>query len=169
MLRLVRIAAVTTNDALMRRGKFESLKVGRQDDKPLLECASCSAAAVAQLVESRIVIPVVVGSSPISRPKEFARNPFNNRLSGFFMPVCNCSLTAEKATESASERIQNLFNQPSPDLHAVTSTLSPAFPQRLSLLQHQGNGSFLLIRRIFVFSQDALDHQPQPGAHAFPR
>ena len=27
--------------------------------------------AVAQLVESRIVIPVVVGSSPISHPKEF--------------------------------------------------------------------------------------------------
>jgi hypothetical protein len=29
-----------------------------------------SVAAVAQSVESRIVIPVVVGSSPISRPKE---------------------------------------------------------------------------------------------------
>jgi hypothetical protein len=28
-----------------------------------------SAVAVAQLVESRIVIPVVVGSSPISHPK----------------------------------------------------------------------------------------------------
>ena len=27
--------------------------------------------AVAQLVESRIVIPVVVGSSPISHPREF--------------------------------------------------------------------------------------------------
>ncbi|MEY2683658.1 MAG: hypothetical protein RJA09_802, partial [Pseudomonadota bacterium] len=27
--------------------------------------------AVAQLVESRIVIPVVVGSSPISHPKKF--------------------------------------------------------------------------------------------------
>jgi hypothetical protein len=31
-----------------------------------------SVVAVAQLVESRIVIPVVVGSSPISHPKEFA-------------------------------------------------------------------------------------------------
>jgi hypothetical protein len=30
--------------------------------------------AVAQLVESRIVIPVVVGSSPISHPKEYAVN-----------------------------------------------------------------------------------------------
>jgi hypothetical protein len=30
--------------------------------------------AVAQLVESRIVIPVVVGSSPISHPKEHAVN-----------------------------------------------------------------------------------------------
>ena len=30
-----------------------------------------SAVAVAQLVESRIVIPVVVGSSPISHPKNF--------------------------------------------------------------------------------------------------
>jgi hypothetical protein len=29
--------------------------------------------AVAQLVESRIVIPVVVGSSPISHPKELKR------------------------------------------------------------------------------------------------
>ncbi|MEY4448207.1 MAG: hypothetical protein RLZZ433_1222, partial [Pseudomonadota bacterium] len=41
-----------------------------------------SAVAVAQLVESRIVIPVVVGSSPISHPikfKGFTRflvNPF---------------------------------------------------------------------------------------------
>lgn len=32
-----------------------------------------SVVAVAQLVESRIVIPVVVGSSPISHPKEFTR------------------------------------------------------------------------------------------------
>ena len=32
-----------------------------------------SVVAVAQLVESRIVIPVVVGSSPISHPKEFRR------------------------------------------------------------------------------------------------
>jgi|tagenome__1003787_1003787.scaffolds.fasta_scaffold18145760_1 hypothetical protein len=31
-----------------------------------------SVVAVAQLVESRIVIPVVVGSSPISHPKEFS-------------------------------------------------------------------------------------------------
>ena len=30
-----------------------------------------SVVAVAQLVESRIVIPVVVGSSPISHPTEF--------------------------------------------------------------------------------------------------
>jgi hypothetical protein len=29
--------------------------------------------AVAQLLESRIVIPVVVGSSPISHPKKFIR------------------------------------------------------------------------------------------------
>ncbi len=34
-----------------------------------LQCAPSSTAAVAQLVESRIVIPVVVGSSPISRPR----------------------------------------------------------------------------------------------------
>ena len=31
--------------------------------------------AVAQLVESRIVIPVVVGSSPISHPKELSKKP----------------------------------------------------------------------------------------------
>jgi hypothetical protein len=30
-----------------------------------------STVAVAQLVESRIVIPVVVGSSPISHPNEY--------------------------------------------------------------------------------------------------
>jgi hypothetical protein len=36
--------------------------------------------AVAQLVESRIVIPVVVGSSPISHPKEHA---VNQRLTRF--------------------------------------------------------------------------------------
>ena len=38
--------------------------------------------AVAQLVESRIVIPVVVGSSPISHPK---LKPLQvNNLQGFF-------------------------------------------------------------------------------------
>ncbi len=31
--------------------------------------------AVAQLVESRIVIPVVVGSSPISHPKNSSKRP----------------------------------------------------------------------------------------------
>jgi hypothetical protein len=36
------------------------------------ETTSKSVVAVAQLVESRIVIPVVVGSSPISHPKEYA-------------------------------------------------------------------------------------------------
>src|SRR5690606_26035293 len=35
-----------------------------------------SAVAVAQLVESRIVIPVVVGSSPISHPKIFSSPVF---------------------------------------------------------------------------------------------
>ena len=34
-----------------------------------------AAVAVAQLVESRIVIPVVVGSSPISHPNEFKAKP----------------------------------------------------------------------------------------------
>jgi hypothetical protein len=36
--------------------------------------------AVAQLVESRIVIPVVVGSSPIGHPKEIK---YLAKLSGF--------------------------------------------------------------------------------------
>ena len=33
--------------------------------------------AVAQLVESRIVIPVVVGSSPISHPNSFLHSQFS--------------------------------------------------------------------------------------------
>jgi hypothetical protein len=40
--------------------------------------------AVAQLVESRIVIPVVVGSSPISHPKEFKHLAQSARL-GFLL------------------------------------------------------------------------------------
>ena len=40
--------------------------------------------AVAQLVESRIVIPVVVGSSPISHPKNFSRALCENMRHGFF-------------------------------------------------------------------------------------
>ena len=43
--------------------------------------------AVAQLVESRIVIPVVVGSSPISHPKELAvkSKGYTLRLVAFFV------------------------------------------------------------------------------------
>jgi hypothetical protein len=37
--------------------------------------------AVAQLVESRIVIPVVVGSSPISHPKEYVVKTKGYKLS----------------------------------------------------------------------------------------
>jgi hypothetical protein len=47
-----------------------------------LQFAPSSTAAVAQLVESRIVIPVVVGSRPISRPR--FRPPHAARLAGVF-------------------------------------------------------------------------------------
>jgi hypothetical protein len=40
--------------------------------------------AVAQLVESRIVIPVVVGSSPISHPKIKNKKACNFSVAGFF-------------------------------------------------------------------------------------
>ena len=43
-----------------------------------LQCAPSSTAAVAQLVESRIVIPVVVGSSPISHPSSRINYKFTN-------------------------------------------------------------------------------------------
>jgi hypothetical protein len=47
----------------------------------------CTVVAVAQLVESRIVIPVVVGSSPISHPKEYAVNTkgYERRLVTLFI------------------------------------------------------------------------------------
>ncbi len=44
---------------------------GRNHDLPL---KSLNMVAVAQLVESRIVIPVVVGSSPISHPSYSVKN-----------------------------------------------------------------------------------------------
>ena len=55
---------------------------------------SKSVVAVAQLVESRIVIPVVVGSSPISHPKESNKKPnfyelgflFSGWYSGYVTP-----------------------------------------------------------------------------------
>jgi hypothetical protein len=43
-----------------------------------------SVVAVAQLVESRIVIPVVVGSSPISHPKRIKKNPSLDDWDFFF-------------------------------------------------------------------------------------
>jgi len=43
----------------------------------------------------RIVIPVVVGSSPISHPTEFARNPCPARLSGFSRPYSGDIKNAE--------------------------------------------------------------------------
>ena len=58
-------------------------------------CSSQAMVAVAQLVESRIVIPVVAGSNPVSHPNEFkafADSTFQNLedkikvtlLGGFF-------------------------------------------------------------------------------------
>ena len=43
----------------------------------------------------------------------------------------------------------------------------PLNPQRFGLLQYGLYGFFLAIGRVFVFAQDALDHQAQLGAHAF--
>jgi hypothetical protein len=43
--------------------------------------------AVAQLVESRIVIPVVVGSSPISHPKQKSKKACNFQLQAFLLGV----------------------------------------------------------------------------------
>ena len=42
-----------------------------ESTEEILKCKARPVVAVAQLVESRIVIPVVVGSSPISHPKEY--------------------------------------------------------------------------------------------------
>ena len=61
--------------------------------RKFIQCAPSSVAAVAQLVESRIVIPVVVGSSPISRPSyshlltgRITRNTENPELAaGFYI------------------------------------------------------------------------------------
>ena len=52
--------------------------------------------AVAQLVESRIVIPVVVGSSPISHPK---LNPLIYHFSGFLFAYdfCLCDIAGHNA------------------------------------------------------------------------
>jgi hypothetical protein len=57
-------------------GRRDGVKIKGQILPQCVQCAPAdvrqmSAVAVAQLVESRIVIPVVVGSSPISHPKEF--------------------------------------------------------------------------------------------------
>src|SRR5471032_1850 len=55
---------------------------------------STTVVAVAQLVESRIVIPVVVGSSPISHPKRLklsrrSRSEYKSeRLLSFWNPLC---------------------------------------------------------------------------------
>jgi hypothetical protein len=48
------------------------------------ETASKTVVAVAQLVESRIVIPVVVGSSPISHPKNSVV-----RTKGYMLLACS--------------------------------------------------------------------------------
>ncbi len=46
-----------------------------------VQCAAAGpVVAVAQLVESRVVIPVVVGSSPISHPKESMACESSDRL-----------------------------------------------------------------------------------------
>jgi hypothetical protein len=48
--------------------------------------------AVAQLVESRIVIPVVVGSSPISHPTEFSV-----KTKGYMLLACSPFVFLEDA------------------------------------------------------------------------
>ncbi len=46
---------------------------GEEESSTKVPLEAVPEVAVAQLVESWIVIPVVVGSSPISHPKEFVR------------------------------------------------------------------------------------------------
>jgi hypothetical protein len=46
-----------------------------------------SVVAVAQLVESRIVIPVVVGSSPIGHPIRFKQKAQSKRLGFLFSAI----------------------------------------------------------------------------------
>ena len=70
--------------------------------KYMLECGLFAVAmvAVAQLVESRIVIPVVVGSSPISHPtKLLANQEFTPLLPAAFFLAC--SKSAKKLNVSA--------------------------------------------------------------------
>src|SRR3954471_9454885 len=72
-----------------------------------------SAVAVAQLVESRIVIPVVVGSSPISHPtaqnalhdsKHFARRGCADLCPGFFATSACAHERATRLAQQLAER-----------------------------------------------------------------
>ncbi len=49
----------------------------------------------------------------------------------------------------------------------VGGSHGPTVSKRLHLFQNQLNSSVLVVWRIFVFAQDAFDHQPQLGLHAF--
>ena len=59
----IKAAALRPTRAASARGRAEARAGARYN-------STLSTVAVAQLVESRIVIPVVVGSSPISHPKK---------------------------------------------------------------------------------------------------
>jgi hypothetical protein len=41
-------------------------------------------------------------------------------------------------------------------------------PRAPGLAAEQFHRAVLLVRRVFVFTKDTLDHQPQPGSHALP-
>jgi hypothetical protein len=44
---------------------------------------------------------------------------------------------------------------------------APAFAKRLNLLQNQLYRGILMVWRVFVFAQNAFDHQPQTGLNTF--
>src|SRR6266702_4298535 len=47
----------------------------------------------------------------------------------------------------------------------ATGWLAPRFTERLCLLQDELHRTVLLVRRVLVFAEDALDHQPQSRSH----
>jgi hypothetical protein len=71
---VVQLLLQANGDGAERRGGRSREIIWRNPEFLDLSQNAVPEVAVAQLVESRIVIPVVVGSSPISHPKEFLRN-----------------------------------------------------------------------------------------------
>ena len=106
---------------------------------------------IAQLVESRIVIPVVVGSSPISHPR--ISRPRGGNITGSFA-MCAKRLRATRRRSLKKKKILGIFDLPRGKQgrrgRGGGTTIENTFPASLLLRRHDFDRSKSFSRSLSV-------------------